>query len=121
MKLVAMAVLAACSSEVTVTPIHPAPRTMAPRFAGTVELFADHFPTRQYVDVDKMIVGDGSTARRVGDLNRSLLERGASLGCDGVIVDRVDTTADHQATRVTATCIFYTDGFVPEMTNLPHH
>lgn len=84
-------------------------------------MFRKHLPTRPYLAVSSFVAGDGTTVRSIDGLELALVDRGAEMGCDGIVLDKTDKTNDHEATRITAICIAYTDAQVPESDNLPDH
>lgn len=92
---------------------------MISRHSSTVEVFRDRWPTSRYVAVDKLVAGDGSTQTDQPALEARLLARGGQLGCDGLIIEKVDHAADHQVTRVAADCIVYKDGPGADTNSLP--
>lgn len=115
--------LAACGTSIRTTAINPAPRAMTPRPAATVELFTSGPPRRPYVDVALLEAEEESSfsTDRTPEMLTALRERGAAMGCDGIVmggmtsrdpgVRDVETWLNDDAKGrkgVYATCIVYT-------------
>jgi hypothetical protein len=78
----------ACGTSIRATTINPSPRPMMSRPAETVELFTSGAPNdRRYVDV-AYLEAEQDSAYSFDDTPEFLnllRERGAAMGCDGVV------------------------------------
>ncbi len=120
-KLALLVVLVtACGTNIKATTINPSPRPMYSRPAETVELFTSGAPAdRKHVDVAYLEAEQDSELSwdDTPEFLKALRERGAQMGCDGVVVgsptNRVtagldgDTPANIKG--VVATCIMFID------------
>ena len=76
-----VAALGACvSATVDVTPMHPAPRALAPRTVDSVKILASR--PDDGVAVYTLVASGGAKA----ELETAVKEKAASLGCDGVVI-----------------------------------
>ena len=103
--------LAGCSpAEVTSTPVHPSPRPMISRSGGVEVLY--RAPARPHTDVSELLVADtGDYAAET----RSLADKAAVIGCDGVVLGAIRQTAEGRS--VMASCIVYNDADEPPHLN----
>jgi hypothetical protein len=109
----------ACGTTIKATAINPSPRPMYSRPADTVELFTSGAPAdRKHVDVAYLEAEQDSEYSwdDTPEFLKALRERGAQMGCDGVVVgsptNRITTDlADHPANikGIVATCIMFID------------
>ncbi len=74
--------LVSCAPEIAVTPLNPAPRPLAPRAAGEVEVFTTRLPPRPYAEVSLITARDG----KAGDHLDALRAKAAELGCDALVM-----------------------------------
>jgi hypothetical protein len=79
---------AACGTSTRTTLVNPAPRAMRPRSPATVELFTSGAPARPHTDVAIIEAEESSSfsLADTSDMLGALRERGAQMGCDGVVV-----------------------------------
>ena len=80
-------------------------------------MFTSTLPTRPYLDVSNLVVGDGTTVESVEGLKHNLADSGAAMGCDAVVLGKIVGT-NAGPTRATGTCIVYTDAPAAEGANL---
>jgi hypothetical protein len=115
---------AACGTSTRTTVVNPSPRAMHPRPPSTVELFTSGAPARPHTDV-AVIEAEESSGLSVADTSdilAALRERGARMGCDGVVLggssSRDPGVKDMESWLVESpkgrkgfygTCIVYTD------------
>jgi hypothetical protein len=110
----------ACGTSIKSTTINPSPRPMYSRPAETVELFTSGAPNdRRFVDIAYLEAEQDSEYSwdDTPEFLKALRERGAQMGCDGVVVgsptNRVttDLVDDRPANikGVVATCIMFLD------------
>lgn len=120
----ALVLLAGCGTSIHTTPINPAPRAMMPRDPASVELFSSGAPQRAHVDVAFFEAEEESSfsTHRTPEMLNKLREKGAQLGCDGVVIgglssrdpgitDAESWLVENPKGRkgVFATCIVYTE------------
>ncbi|HEU5061021.1 MAG TPA: hypothetical protein VFU21_31035 [Kofleriaceae bacterium] len=86
--LVTAAAAAACGTSTRTTVVNPAPHAMRPRPPHTVELFTSGAPARPHVDVAVIEAEESSSfsLADTSDMLAALRERGARMGCDGVVL-----------------------------------
>lgn len=109
----------ACGTSIRATTINPSPRPMSSRPPETVELFTSGAPAdRRHVDVAYLEAEQDSEFSwdDTPEFLKALRERGAAMGCDGVVVgsptNRITTDlADKPANikGVVATCIMFVE------------
>lgn len=91
----ASACLIGCvSASVDVTPLHPAPRAMAPRTVDTVKILESR--PEDGVAVYNLVASGGAKA----ELETAVREKAASLGCDGVVIT-VRAEPSHRSSSAT--------------------
>lgn len=80
--------VAACGTSTRTTLVNPAPHAMHPRPASTVELFTSGAPERPHTDVAVIEAEESSSLSLAdtSDMLAALRERGARMGCDGVVL-----------------------------------
>ncbi len=114
--------LAGCGTYVTSTRINPPPRTMVPRSAESVDVYASGPPTRPYVDVAILEVEQTHSLNEQGTslMIGALRAKAGQIGCDAIVVGGM---TDHQgaahgsgwrlldpgSTIRQASCLVYTD------------
>lgn len=113
-----------CGTSIQTTPINPAPRPLAPRPPASVELFTSGAPPRAHVDVAFLEAEESSSfsTHRTPEMLNKLRERGAQMGCDGIVIGGLSSrdpgVTDTETWLVSnpkgrkgiyATCIVYTE------------
>jgi len=80
--------IAGCGTSTRTTLVNPAPHAMAPRPPATVEIFTSGAPARPHVDVAVIEAEESSglSLADTSDMLAALRERGAKMGCDGVVL-----------------------------------
>lgn len=111
--------MTACGTTIRATTINPSPRPMTSRPPETVELFTSGAPNdRRYVDVAYLEAEQDSpySFDSTPEFLTELRSRGASMGCDGVVVgaptNHVTTDLNDRPASVhgiVATCIMFVD------------
>lgn len=84
--------LVACAPKIAVTPLNPAPRPLAPRAVGEVEVFTTRLPPRPYAEVSLITARQG----QAGDHLDALRAKAAELGCDGLVMTVMPTESSVQ-------------------------
>jgi hypothetical protein len=117
LQLLGAAALAGCTATtVNYSPINPAPRALAPRPAGTVEMFSSTPPDRPHVDVGIITVEEGDVEEESPQmiLLGLLRENAARQGCDGLVVAPPSSKAvsdvlayAHSRRVYSGTCVVY--------------
>jgi len=116
--------VAACGTSTRTTLVNPAPHAMPPRSPASVEIFTSGAPARPHTDVAIIEAEESSSfsLADTSDMLAALRERGAKMGCDGVVVggsssrdpglnDTETWLVDNPKGRkgFYGTCIVYTD------------
>jgi hypothetical protein len=79
---------AGCGTSTRTTLVNPAPHAMHPRSPASVELFTSGPPARPHADI-AIIEAEESSSFNLADTSdmlAALRERGARMGCDGVVL-----------------------------------
>jgi hypothetical protein len=122
-RFIALVLAAGCGTSIRSTPINQPPHPMMARDPASVELFTSGAPPRPHVDVTFIEAEESSSlsTHETPDMLRELRDKGAQLGCDGVVIGGVSSRdpgvndaeawlVDHPKGRkgIFATCIVYT-------------